>query len=155
MKNKDISKRVEAELGYLVTMPTLCTWWAPKTVANIQQLAPDRTNVNDTRYNHTQRPDVFVDMEQILARKVRAILLTGVPYSRTVVQILAIHIFHKLIAYNLYDVHGQRKQRSEKLDEEIINAVEHSRLASRYMCRSSTKTEHHKDMSSSKNSPRA
>ena len=155
MKNKDISKRVEAELGYLVTMPTLCTWWAPKTVANIQQLAPDRTNVNDTRYNHTQRPDVFVDMEQILARKVRAILLTGVPYSRTVVQILAIHIFHKLIAYNLYDVHGQRKQRSEKLDEEIINAVEHSRLVSRYMCRSSRKTECHNSMLASKNQQRA
>ena len=110
MKPKDICKRVAAELGYEVAMSTLSTWWAPKTLEKIQEVAPDRTNANDTRLNNKQRPAVLVDMEYILARKVRAIMLTGVPYTRTVIQILAIHIFHKLISYNLYDVHGQRKK---------------------------------------------
>ena len=65
-----ISKKVELELGYKVAMPTLSTWWSPKTLSNIQQVATDRIHVKDTRYNNTQRPDVLVDTEHILARKV-------------------------------------------------------------------------------------
>ena len=101
---------MEAELGYAVSESTLSTWWSAKSLANIEQVGPDRTNDTDTRLSNKQRPAILIDMEYILARKVRAIILTGVPYTRQVIQILAIHIFHKLLSYHLYDVHGHRKK---------------------------------------------
>ena len=90
-------------------------------------------------------------MEGILSRKVLAIKMTGLPYTRQIVQILAIHIFHKLISYNLYNTQGQRINRGLEIDEEIIHAVEHAQLASQYLCKSSKKTEYHKSTLVSKN----
>ena len=84
-------------------------------------MASDRINVKDKRINPKQRPDVVVDMEKILARKVIVVKLTGLPYTREIVQILAIHIFHKLLGYNLYNTHGLRKNPDQDIDEEIIN----------------------------------
>ena len=43
-----------------------------------------------------------------------AIKLTGLPYTREIVQILAIHIFHKLVRYNLYNEYGQRKNPDQR-----------------------------------------
>ena len=109
-------------------------------MAKVGNIASDRINVQDKRYNPTQRPDVIVDMEKILARKVIAIKLTGLPYTREIVQILAIHIFQKLVSYNLYNKHGQRKNPDIELDEEIIHAVEHAQLATQFLSKSSKKT---------------
>ena len=81
-------------------------------------------------------------MELILARKVRAVALTGVPYSRDVLRLLAIHIYHKLVTYNIYNQQGQRKNPENKIDENI-HAVEHTKLATRYLVKSSKKTEYH------------
>ena len=152
MKPKEIHKRVSAELGYAVSQSTLATWWSPKHRANLEEVGPDRTNDTDTRLSTKQRPAILVDMEHILARKVRAIILTGVPYTRQVIQILAIHIFHKLLSYHLYDVHGHRKNPGDRIPEQVLDAVEHSQIVSRYLCKSSKKTEHHKSVSASQNS---
>ena len=65
-------------------------------------------------------------MERIRARKVIAIRVNGLPFSREILQILAIHISHKLIAYNLYNEQGQRKHPDQPIDETIIQAVEHA-----------------------------
>ena len=45
---------------------------------------------------------------------------------------------------NLYDLQGQRNEQHMVLDEEVINAVQHARLLTRYMASSSKKTEYHK-----------
>ena len=113
------------------------TWWADKTLANISEVGPDRTNANHTRRINTQRRAILIDMEHILARKVKAILLTGVPYTRQGIQILAIDIFHKLASYNLYDHNGHRNHPGEKISADIIDTVEHSKIV---MCKSNKKT---------------
>ena len=84
-------------------------------------MASDRINVKDKKINPKQRPDVIVDMEKILVRKVIGIKLTGLPYTREIVQKLAIHIFHKLLGYNLYNVFGQRIHPDQEIDEIIVS----------------------------------
>ena len=103
MRLKDIKKKLLEEDRLDIAMSTLSTWWSPSTMEKVENIAPDRINVNDVRYNPKQTPDVIVDMERILARKVIAIRVNGLPFSREILQILAIHIFHKLIGYNLYN----------------------------------------------------
>ena len=152
---KQIRNKVKAEVGYEIAPSTLSTWWSPATLANISEVGPDRTNANDTRLSSKQRPAILIDMEHILARKVRAILLTGVPYTRQVIQILAIHIFHKLASYKLYDHNGHRKNPGERISAEVIDSVEHSTIVSRYMCKSNKKTEFHKSMETKRNATRA
>ena len=73
-----------------VPLSTLSTWWSPNTLVKVDSMPKDRLNVQDTRYNPTQRPDVLVDIEIILLRKFIAIKLTGMPYTRAIVQVLAI-----------------------------------------------------------------
>ena len=80
------------------------------TVSKIENIARDRLNVTDTRYNPIQRPDVPVDTEKILHGKIVASMLTGLPYTRTIVQVLAVEVYHKLLSFNLYDDNGQRKK---------------------------------------------
>ena len=64
---KQIRIKVKAELGHDVPASTLSTWWSEKTLANIAEVGPDRTNANDTRRSNTQRPAILIDMEHILA----------------------------------------------------------------------------------------
>ena len=108
-------------------------------------------NVHDVRYYPRQRPDVLVDMEHILQRKCKAVAITGVPYSQEVVRLLAIHIYHKLVAYNIYNPRGQRKQQHLQLQEDIVHSVEHARLLTRYLANSTAKTEYHKSMRRERN----
>ena len=110
----------------------------------VENIAPDRINVPDVRYNPKQRPDVIVDMEKILVRKVISIRVNGLPFSREILQILAIHIFHKLIAYNLYNEQGQRKHPDQAIEEHMIQAVEYAQLTTHYLAKSTKKTEWHK-----------
>ena len=149
---KQIRIKVIAELGHEVPPATLSTWWSDKTLANISEVGPDRTNANDTRRINTQRRAILIDMEHILARKVKAILLTGVPYTRQGIQILAIDIFHKLASYNLYDHNGHRNHPGEKISADIIDTVEHSKIV---MCKSNKKTEFHKSVKTKRNAARA
>ena len=123
MRPKDIKKRLKVENNIDVSMSTISTWWNEENMKKLGNLAPDRINVQDVRYNPKQRPDILVDMVLILARKVRAVALTGVPYSRDVVRLLAIHIYHKLVTFNIYNQQGQRKNPDIQIDEEIIHAV--------------------------------
>ena len=153
MKPCDIRKKVQTELGYYVKPSTLSTWWGPKYVTRLEQVGPDRANATDTRLSNRQRPAILVDMEHILARKVRAIILTGVPYTRQIIQILAIHIFHKLVSFHIYDAKGHRKNPGERIPEQLLGAVEHSQIVNRYLSSSSIKTEHHKDMNVHRNVP--
>ena len=103
----DIQRKLKADYGIDVPLPTLSTWYNEANMEKSRKIAPDRCKVSDVRYNPKQRPDVLVDMENILARKVIAIKLTGVPYTGDVVKLLAIHIFHKLISYNIDDRQGK------------------------------------------------
>ena len=136
MKTSEIQKRLKDLYNLDVADSTLSTWWNPKNLAKVGNMSSDRRNVKDKRINPTQRPDVLVDMERILSRKVIAINLTGLPYTREIVQILAIHIFHKLIGYNLYNAQGHRKNPNQDIDEEIIQSVEQTRLATQYLSKS-------------------
>ena len=89
MKPTDIPKGLLQEDNIKVSLPTLSDWWSPKVMQQVQTLAVDRLNVPDVRVNRTQRPDVMVDMEKILARKILAIRIHGLPYSRDILQVIA------------------------------------------------------------------
>ena len=78
-------------------MSTIVSWWSPKTLSEIENIASDRLNVEDRRYNPKQRPDVLVDTEKVLYRKVLANKGTGMPYTKNVMQLLGINIFNKHI----------------------------------------------------------
>ena len=153
MRTKDIKEKLLEEDKLDIAMSTLSTWQCPSTMEKVVNIAPDRIYVNDVRYNPKQRPDVIVDMENILARKVMSITVNGLPYSREILQILAIHIFHKLIGYNLYNEQGQRKHPDQPIDEDIIQAVEHAQLTTQYLAKSTKKTEWHKSQKARRNGP--
>ena len=105
--------------------PTVCTWWNPKNMAKVEDDAPDRYNVNDTRVNPKQRPAVLVDTEKILARKVIGNMSSGVPYTNAIISILALKIFHRLIGLNLYDEAGERRTNTVEISEEIREVVQY------------------------------
>ena len=67
-------------------------------MAKVENIAHDILNVQDTQYNPTQRPDVLVNTEKILHRKVLANMETVLPYTKCVMQLLAVNIFHKLLS---------------------------------------------------------
>ena len=150
MSNKQISTKIKAEYKLDIPPSTLSTWWNAANKINSSNVAPDRINP-DVRYNARQRPDILVDMEHILQRKCKAVAITGVPYSQEVVRLLAIHIYHKLVAYNIYNPRGQRKQQHLQLQEDIVHSVEHARLLTRYLANSTPKTEYHKSMRRERN----
>ena len=140
MSLREIRKRLLEQDKVTIADSTLSTWWSDKTMEKIRNIAPERLNENDVRYNPKQRPDLIVDMEDILARKVRSIRESGLPFNREILQILAIHISHKLIAYNLYNEEGQRKHPEQPIDETIIDQVEHAQLTSQYLAKNTRKT---------------
>ena len=110
MSPKEIRAKLKAEFNVDVPPGTLAGWYTDENVQKFNKLATDRIMVPDVRHNPKQRPDVLVDMEQILARKCDAVAGNGVPYSQGVIRLLAIHIFHKLVACNIYNPQGQRKE---------------------------------------------
>ena len=140
MKPGEIRKKLSEELGFEISSSTLATWTSGSLSQRLEAVGPERANSSDTRLGDTQRPAILVDMENILVRKVTAILLTGVPYTRQIIQILAIHIFHKLVTLHLYDARGHRKNPGERIPQPVVGAVEHSRIANRYLASSSKKT---------------
>ena len=152
----EIMKRVKRDHGCDIAGSTLSTWWSAKNIAKLE-LAPPETDINiyDTRINRTQRPDVLVDMEMILARKVRAITNNGIPYNRDILRLLGTHIYNKLLSYNLYDERGLRKNPSEPIDAEVIHSVEKCTIQHEYLNKSSSKTEYHKSKDAAKNLPDA
>ena len=150
----EIMKRVKHETGFDIAKSTLSTWWCPKNIEKLELATPETaSNTYDTRINKKQRPDVLVDMEMILARKVRAITENGIPYTREVVRLLATHIFNKLLSYNLYDEHGLRKNPGEPIHAEVIHSVQKCRLQHQYLSKSNSKTEHHKSKDAARNLP--
>ena len=110
----------------------LVSWWCPKTLSQIENVASDRLNVEDSRYNPKQRPDVLVDTERVLYRKVAANKGTDLPYTKTVMQLLAINIFNKLCSLDLYDESGQRKSPNIEVGEEILHVFQYPLLAHKY-----------------------
>ena len=130
---------------------TICTWWNAENMAIVNAIAPDRLHVRDTRRNPKQRPDILVDTERVLSRKVIANMNTGLPYTNAVIQILAVKIFHKLISLNLYTQAGQRRSPTIEVSEEIIQAVQYPMCHSRYLARSNGHTEYHKSKKARRN----
>ena len=64
---------------------------------------------------------------------------------------LAIHIFNKLVATQIYTAQGQRKEQDKPLPDELISNVEQSKVVAKYMARSSRKTEYHKSQDKANN----
>ena len=151
MSAKDVRKKLAEDLGYEICSSTLATWTNGALARRLDAVGPERANSNDTRLSDIQRPAILVDMENILVRKVTAILLTGVPYTRQIIQLLAVHIFHKLLSLGLYDATGKRLNPGETIPQHVITSVEHSRLVNRYLASSSAKTEFHRDCNVGKN----
>ena len=118
---------------------------------NCQCHCPDRLHVRDTRRNPKQRPDILVDTERVLSRKVIANMNTGLPYTNAVIQILAVKIFHKLISLNLYTQAGQRRSPTIEVSEEIIQAVQYPMCHSRYLAHSNENTEYNKSKNFTRN----
>ena len=48
---------------------TLAGWYTEAMKKRFKNTAIDRLNVTDVRYNPKQRPDLLVDLENILARR--------------------------------------------------------------------------------------
>ena len=144
LTNAQIKKKLKELYNIDIPDSTLSTWWCPKNLEIVANLAEDRLNVDDKRINPSQRPDVIVDMETILVRKVICVKLKGVPYTRELIQMYAIHIFQKLISFNLYNSKGMRKDQSQPLDEVIVRSVTQTKLATKYLAKSSARTEFHK-----------
>ena len=140
LTNAQIKKKLKQLHNIDIPDSTLSTWWCPKNLEIVANLAEDRLNVDDKRINPTQRPDVVVDMEKILYRKVICIKLKGVPYTREMLQLLAIHIFQKLISFNLYNTKGMRKDQVQVLDDVIIHSIQQCKLVTKYLAKSSKKT---------------
>ena len=120
MSPKEIRAKLKADFDVVVTPSTLASWYTDENVKKFN-MATDRIMVPDVRHNPKQRPDILVDMEQILSRKCDEVARTGVPYIHSVIRLLALHIFHKLLASNLYDSQGQRNEQHMVLDEEDTN----------------------------------
>ena len=76
---------------------------------------------------------------------------TGMPYTRTIMQVLAVNIFHKLLSFKLYDENGQRKSPNVEICEEIMHAVQYPMLANRYLAKNNENTEWHKSCSELRN----
>ena len=67
------------------------------------------------------------------------------------IQILAIHIFQKLISFNLYNTKGLRKDPGQVIDDRIINSVQQCKLVTKYLAKSSSRTEFHKSCDEARN----
>ena len=136
LTNSQIRKKIKEIYGIDVPSSTLSTWWNARNMQIVANMPQDRLNVADKRINPSQRPDVIVDMETILVRKVLSVKLKGIPYTREMIQIIAIHIFQKLISFNLYNSKGMRKDQSQPLDDGIIHSVQQVRLVTKYLAKS-------------------
>ena len=86
LSNSQIKKKIKEKFGMNVPSSTLSTWWNAKNMQIVANMPQDRLNVSDKRINPTQRPDVIVDMETILVRKVYSVKLKGIPYTREMIQ---------------------------------------------------------------------
>ena len=130
---------------------TLAGWYNDTMKKRFNNTAIDRINVTDVRYNPKQRPDLLVDLENILARRCNAVGRTGIPYIWKIAQMLAIHIFNQLVRTQIYTPQGQRKEQNKPLPDELVSNVEQSKVVARYMAKSSRKTEYHKSEDKAKN----
>ena len=54
------------EYNLTIALFTIVSWWCPKTLSQIENVASDRLYVEDSRYNPKQRPDVLVDTVCVL-----------------------------------------------------------------------------------------
>ena len=103
MRLIDIQKKFKETFDLHVPQGTLAGFYAPKMVRFFTNTALDRLRVVDVRINPKQRPDILIDMEGMLARRFNAVGRTGIPYVCRIARLLALHIFHKLVASNIYD----------------------------------------------------
>ena len=103
MRPIDIKKKLKEKFDIVFSDGTLAGWYAPNMVKKFNNTARDRLMVRDLRHNPKQRPDILVDMELILSKKCDAVARTGIPYIYSIVRLLALHIFNKLLASNVYE----------------------------------------------------
>ena len=151
LKNWEIRKKLHNKFNVTVPASTLATWYNKVNQSKVANLPEDRLNVNDKRLNPKQRPDILVDTEVILVKKVFAVKLRGLGYTRELIQMYAMNIFHKLISYNIYNAKGMRREQSQPLDEVIVRTVTQCKLHSRYLAKSCANTEFHKSIAAARN----
>ena len=92
LTNSQIKKKFKELYNIDIPDSTLSTWWCPKNMEIVANMAEDRLNVDDKRLNPRQRPDVIVDMKKILLRKVICVKLKGIPYTREMIDTCDPHI---------------------------------------------------------------
>ena len=144
MSLKNIQKKFKEVYKIDAAPGTLAGFYNTEMQRRFSNIAMDRINVNDVRFNPKQRPDVLVDLERILTRRCNAVGRTGIPYIWKIAQMLAIHIFNKLVRTQSYTPQGQRKEQNKPLPDELISNVEQSKVVAKYMAKSSKITEYHK-----------
>ena len=152
LKLSEVCAKLKKEMGVFAPDNTVCSWWSPKVMKNVNANPPDRFHVNDTRVNPKQRPTVLVDTEKILARKVIANMSSGVPFTNNVISILAIKIFHTLIGLDIYNEKGERKSTTVEISDEISKVIQYPMHHSRHLAHSSPDTEYHKSFNVARNS---
>ena len=140
MSLKNIKRKFNEVFKMDVASGTLAGWYNDAMKKRFKDTAIDRLNVTDVRYYLKQRPDIVVDLENILARRCNAVERTGITYNWKIAQMLGIHIFHQLVKTQLYTPQGQRKQQNMPLPDELVSNVK----VSRYMTESSKITEYYK-----------
>merc|ERR1711895_184726 len=140
LNNGKSGKKLHNKFNVTGPASTLATWYNKGNQSKVPNLPEDRLNVNDKRLNPKQRPDILVDTEVILVKKVFAVKLRGLGYPRELIQMYAMNIFQKLISYNIYNARGMRRQASVPLDDAIVKTVTQGKLTSRYLAKSSANT---------------
>ena len=99
--------------------------------------------MKDTRLNPIQRPDIVLEVENILARRCMVVARTGLPYVSRIARLPGLHIYHQLLLTGIFDTKGQRKNQDQPLDVEMIHSVQATTLIKQNMAKSNKTTEFH------------
>ena len=160
-RNKDnlTLKQLKAKIKekYKDTIPdgTLCGFYNAKFDEYFNKTAEDRAKVKDTRLNPIQRPDIVLEVENILARRCMVVARTGLPYVARIARLLGLHIYHQLLLTVIFDINGQRKKQDQPLEVEMILSVQANTLITKHMAKSNKTTEFHKSIDPAKNTDKA
>ena len=72
--------KIKQQYNDIIPDGTLCGFYNAKFDEYFNKTAEDRAKVKDTRLNPIQRPDIVLEVENILARRCMVVARTGLPY---------------------------------------------------------------------------
>ena len=109
MSCKQIQNWFKEHLKMEIEKSTLCTWYSKNNVEKFAKLGPLDANNNDTCYNPSQRPRIFIDLETILVVHIKKAQLQGMPMSHQGIRLIALKFFQRLKSLQIYDNTGARR----------------------------------------------